>query len=326
MHPFAPSTECSVSVRPRRVASHGAAQRGAKAFAVQRVGHLVPAADFNGCIHSLFARACNIACGETLLTVVADGLADGPTTLKLAPRVAPDLRLFFRTGERLRCRNGVASTDGVELRLAGATVWRPAPARAAASSSQLTANLRSEHVALANRRRTHSSVIDREAIAIVGALGEATRSVHVEKASAQLDRLIGWGEGLTPAGDDFIVGWLAALDALAGGDAARIRFLRASSEAIAARASRTVPIAGHCLRLAAQGHFNADVTGLRNALLGGRDRAVIQAALQGALETGATSGADMVAGMIAGFEAWSGVGLDYARLRIPAGVRCEAFL
>ena len=67
----------------------------------QRVGYLVPAVDFEGKVHSLFARACNISCGATLLTVVADELADGPTTIKLAPGTAPDLRRLFRTGERL---------------------------------------------------------------------------------------------------------------------------------------------------------------------------------------------------------------------------------
>ena len=64
-------------------------------------------------------------------------------------------------------------------------------------------------------------------------------------------------------------------------------------------------IAGHYLRLAAHGHFNADVTRLLQALLGGESDAVIDDALESVFDVGATSGADMVNGMIAGLRAWT---------------------
>jgi len=279
-------------------------------FAVDHVGYLVPIADFDGAVHSVFERACNFACGDSLLTLVTHERADGPTTLRLEPGAVADLRLMLRPGDGLRCRDGVVSAVGVKIRLAGAAIWRPAPPRATVPMRQLGANLRYAAAALQRRRRTHSSVIDREGGGALAGLVLACRNLDVGPMVVQVEQLIGWGEGLTPAGDDVLIGLYAALDVLADGRADRTMFLRGLSGAIAARTSRTTPIAAHCLRLAAGGHFSADVTGLRHALVGERDRAVVAAALDCALDAGATSGADMVTGLLRGFAAWSRAGAD----------------
>ena len=155
------------------------------------------------------------------------------------------------------------------LRLTGAAIWRPVPPPAFASTARLATNLRIAAAALARRRRTHSSVIDREGSTVLDRLGVACRALDAGTAARQVERLIGWGEGLTPAGDDVLVGLRAALDALVDGHPGRADFLRKFSAAILTGASRTTPLAAHCLRLAARGHYSADVIGLRNAL---RDR------------------------------------------------------
>jgi len=87
----------------------------------------------------------------------------------------------------------------------------------------------------------------------------------------------------------------------------RAAFLRSLSLAVASRVARTTVISAHYLRLAAQGHFNADVTRLIDAWVGGDAGNVtgMQEALDAVLDVGATSGADMVAGMIAGLRAWA---------------------
>ncbi len=284
---------------------------------VDRVGYLVPTANFDGTVHSVFARASNIACGDALFTLVSHELADGPTTLRLGGGANGDLRILFRPGIRLCCRNGVASAPGVALRLTGAAIWRPAPPRLAVSMRERDANLRFAATALTRFRRTHSSVIDREGSATLAGLGAACRDLDAGRAAHHVERLIGWGEGLTPAGDDVLVGVLAALDALAGERPDRASFLRGLAGAILARTARTTPIAAHSLRLAAQGHFNADVAGLRNALTDERDGAVVAHALGLALDAGATSGADMVTGLLCGFSAWSRVGADTVATHLP---------
>ena len=276
-----------------------------QALSAECIGYLVPAANFDGTVHSVFARSCNIACGKSLLTVAALDLGDGPTTLRLGRHAPVDLRLHFRPGDRVVCQEGFALSRGVALHLADATVWRPAPLRPFVPAARITANMRFADTALARHRRTHSSVIDREGGTVLAGLAQACRELDVERAWSLVERMVGWGEGLTPAGDDVLVGWCAALDARASDHDNRMRFLREFSAAIVARARRTTPIAAHYLRLAAQGHFNADVARLRDALLCEHDLACVKHALADALGVGATSGADMVTGMIAGLSAWS---------------------
>lgn len=305
----APHRENSVASRERRPARIGVTRSWCTTLPLERVGYLVPDADFDAAVHSVFARACNFACGDSLLTLVTHDLADGPTTLRLASTAVPDFRLNFRPGERLRCRDGVAFAPGVAMRLANAVIWRPLPPRAAVSTRRLDANLRFATVALKHRRRTHSSVIDREGSGVLAGLGASCCRLDVGSTTACIERLIGWGEGLTPAGDDVLVGWCAALGTLAHDHDDRTRFLRESCAAIMARTPWTTPIAAHYLRLAAQGHFNADVIRLRNALAGESDTTVVANALGSALDAGATSGADMVTGLLCGFRAWSPAGV-----------------
>ena len=277
------------------------------------IGYLVPTADFDATVHSVFAHACNFACGDSLLTLVTQELADGPATLRLGSGAPTDLRPLLRPGEHLRCRDGIAVAPGLTLRLTGAAIWRPVPPRARVSTTRLATNLQIAAAALSRRRRTHSSVIDRAGSTVLHRLGEACRTLDSKSAARQVERLIGWGEGLTPAGDDVLVGLCAALDALVGDHTGRASFLRKLSAAILLGASGTTPLAAHCLRLAARGHYSAEVIGLREALVAGSDAANLHVMLADALGIGATSGADTVTGMLCGLDAWLDADVPCAR-------------
>jgi hypothetical protein len=288
--------------RPAPPAGCASAQR--LLVAVDTVGYLVPCMDFAGGVQTVFARACNIACDGTLLTLTTAGVGNGPATLALAVDAAEDLRRLFDAGERIDCHRGRARTARVELRLAGARVWRPAAPRPLLPGERIDANVRFARERLGERRRTHSSVIDREAAPIVSALTVACRNLDRERAVRQIDRLIGWGEGLTPAGDDLVVGLCAGLVALVGRDGLRRRFLDAIGVAAIARGARTTPIAAHQLRLAAGGHYGESLLRARDALLGEPRRECVESALDRALAVGATSGADAVTGLLCGLAAW----------------------
>ena len=173
-----------------------------------------------------------MACNDTLLTLCASSVGTGPATLQLAGGAAVDLRNLFDVGERVDARQGCVQTGRAELWLTHASVWRPAAPRRLLPAARIDAHLRNAGLRLAQRRRTHSSVIDREGAPVVAALGEACRALDRQQAARQRDRLIGWGEGLTPAGDDFLVGLIAGLDALVDGDERRDRFRDAFAAAL----------------------------------------------------------------------------------------------
>jgi hypothetical protein len=305
----------------------------ASRLTVARVGFLAaPATHFAGVVHSVFARACNIEGPCGLFTIATHALSDGPTVWRLAAGDVPDFDRLFCRGDPLQRRHAVATAGDVVLDLSEAVTWRPPPWPSRASRF-VASNLEIAGAALERRRRLCRSVVDREAGSSLRSLEKACRDVDIPRAIAAIDRLVGWGEGLTPAGDDAIVGFLAAIGALAGTDAKRMAFVDALSAAVVSRAGRTTDISAHYLRLAAQGHFNADVRRLVHALVGGESRdgagvpaardaahdaapagapdaslaeapyAPLHSALDAALDVGATSGADMLAGVMAGFRA-----------------------
>lgn len=283
----------------------GAAHAPAAALAVASIGHLVPRSPWTGRVHSVFARACNVACGELLLTIGVRAGGDGPTTIVLG-RAAGDLRDRFAVGERVDSRAGCIRSARVALDVADARVWRPAARAARVVDACLAARLRGVRERLAARRTLQPSVLDREAADVVTVFARACAELDLAQATASLDRLLGWGEGLTPAGDDCIVGVLAALDALAHDDAARRSHRDALGAAVAARSERTTAIAAHALRLAAAGHFAAPVDRFVAALCTGDDDHAAAAALHDLLGLGATSGADTASGVVAALDACSG--------------------
>ena len=274
------------------------------ALTVESIGYLVPQTNFSGRVHSVFAQACNLACNDTLLALCTFGAGDAPATLRLVRGAPNDLRALFEVGERIDCRQGWLRTSRAELQWVDASVWRPAEPGLRLPPSRTAEHLRNAHRRLAQHRRTHASVIDGEAAPVAAALGDACRSLDSERATRHVDRLIGWGEGLTPAGDDFLIGLLAGLDACVPVNGRGRRFRNALTAAFTGLTQRTTPIAAHYLRLAEGGHYNSSLIVLRNALLSEDDGAVVDAALQRALAIGATSGADTVTGLLAGLRAW----------------------
>jgi hypothetical protein len=109
--------------------------------------------------------------------------------------------------------------------------------------------------------------------------------------------LCGRGPGLTPAGDDMLVGWMAINWLLYGPDDAR---LLAACEEILAVARRQTHVLSRCwLGYAARGCVALPVGALLAALTG-YDERQLAAAAQVVLSMGATSGHHLVRGIVMG--------------------------
>jgi hypothetical protein len=284
----------------------GVAVRGAPALVLSAgsIGSLVPVSRRAGHVHSVFTRACNIACGDRIVfSLVTHPEGAGPATLVLAHARALDLRRLFEPGEPIELHGAVLRARRAIVRCAVGARWRPRARRALLPPARIEANLdcARERLALA---RTHSAgLFDAPMAMSASQLLQATRTLDAARAERGAAQLVGLGEGLTPAGDDFLVGWLAALHRGAR-DAARRRFVATMGGAVDRLAAGTTPIAGHYLRLAARGHFVAAVDTVREALLCEPQGERMEQALATALGMGATSGADTVSGLLSGLAAW----------------------
>ena len=131
---------------------------------------------------------------------------------------------------------------------------------------------------------------------LVVALEAGDRILAAELAT----RLIGLGPGLTPSGDDVLVGIEAALHARARPSAG---FLALAMDAVE---ERTTELAATLLRHAAAGEFAERLHTLLTALLGSDDEA-IPTAIDRAVAWGATSGTDCLLGVLIGLDVAAGV-------------------
>ena len=131
---------------------------------------------------------------------------------------------------------------------------------------------------------------------LIRALEAGDRIAAAESAA----RLIGLGPGLTPSGDDVLVGIEAALHRLAQPSAGFLALALGDVE------ERTTELSATFLRHAAAGEFAERVHTLLAALLGSDDE-TIPAAIDRAVAWGATSGTDCLLGVLIGLDVAAGV-------------------
>jgi len=227
--------------------------------------------------HSVFEHAINFEMSDgALVTLHGPGplaapfaialesweeeLTGGPLTLDLGGAARVDLGIRH-------ARNGVTARV---LLAAGLAETRPEPCAAGLESPRARA-----------------------------ARGGLSRAIGAGNAADFIDAargLIGLGEGLTPAGDDYLVGMLAILHRLADGWPASGAVARALT-AHAVDATTTVGAA--FLRHAVVGQFSEPLRDLTMA----KSPSAARAAAAALARMGATSGADTLAGMRAALAA-----------------------
>ena len=134
---------------------------------------------------------------------------------------------------------------------------------------------------------------------IESALSAALESFRATGDAAVLAVLTGMGEGLTPSGDDVIVGALAAFDACRAA-APRAREMRERlCAALKGSGVRTTRLASQLIEAAVDGFYAEPILGLLHALAEGAEAPALEGAVTGLLAVGHRSGADTLRGIVA---------------------------
>ena len=294
------------------------------------VGIEVPTHCFSGTVHSVFGQACNLGIEpDGLLTLLHYQKGNTPHGIRLNAvyqSVFPDL---LRAGQPVACRGGIIRIDNVDLSvdLRGARRWhanlrelhidlrQPAQAQSlAAAWSALKASHRRSGLSeimqvfsLPDEQHATSAVskvlLDWSTHSIP-ALLRATSDFHLDDAMTSIESVIGLGPGLTPSGDDFLVGHLAGLWCTAGNNPSRMRFLTALGPELLQAARHTNEISCAHLRSAVKGNFSEPIATLVQQLKQSNNMNSVRAATQAALQAGHTSGSDGVLGLLLGCIAW----------------------
>jgi len=270
--------------------------------------HALRSGCFQGHVHSVFERVVNIEhdSGE-LFTLACRSLDNAPNTAVL----------------RLTGFSGVAQGDAVRgdaqgmqvgerlvIALQGASPWECALPAYPAQTVRLRANLRWLQAQL-DRLGAAGGMLapPRGGSAFELAVADmlAQRSAQLADALARGDHvaarehagsLFGLGPGLTPSGDDFLVGLFAVLN-IAGSPCRG--WLGGGAEVLAGAAQSTHAISLAALTQAARGRVRESIATLIGHLMYGAP-GHLAPALRRVLAIGSTSGSDIVAGVRCGLE------------------------
>jgi hypothetical protein len=263
----------------------------------------VPAGNLSGRIAEVHARASLIALADgKFVTLVAAELGRMPRGITVDAPAEISLRALVTVGAAVASRGAILrlAGGGLAIDMRGARPWRcglealrldigkPSVARAyRAARAALDADGRSE------RLRQIAGVT-------VAKLADATRSRDVAVAAATISDLIGLGEGRTPAGDDYLVGYLAALWASGKASAA---FAAAIAPRVLMLAAHTEYLSRHYLEAAAEGEVSERIAVVAAGIAAGSDGSTISRAVAAALAVGHSSGAAAVLGLLDGASA-----------------------
>ncbi|HEX4884682.1 MAG TPA: DUF2877 domain-containing protein, partial [Casimicrobiaceae bacterium] len=226
---------------------------------------------------------------------------DAPQTLVIG---AGDLRSAgIAAGDAVIVTPGRLTIAGcLDVALGEARRWQPTLPRYPRDPATLEFNLRAArrvhaaevHVPAGNAQRVADELVSARTAALVDALARGDQ----EAAAAAGTAMLGLGRGLTPSGDDVLVGMLAVLH-MPGSPRHALAPIGAR---IAARAhERTHAISAAALHAAAGGRVRASIAALLDALATGTP-ARAAAALARLLSIGSSSGRDMLTGILAGFD------------------------
>jgi len=289
-------------------------------------GYAIPNIDFDATIHSVFRTAVNLrpVNKDLLLTLVVASEADLPQGIRLD---SPDdfsfeqlsasrdvfcrdktlifensaLVVEFKQGRRWQCDLPALDTDLTDpaVALAWKCVWQ--------SLNECQVHLGAEIVAqsLLDSDGIGQSAISRRVGEAIRTLIEATRSYKLDDLSA-LTRLIGLGTGLTPCGDDILVGYLAGLWCTARDYVVRRQFLSKLGQAVIHLSGRTTEISRTYLHHARYGQVSSRLDALARAISRPENPGQLLPVAESAMQSGHTSGMDAVTGLLCGLATWEG--------------------
>jgi len=242
--------------------------------------------------------------GHIVCVTPADA-EDGPLTLRVRhlSQVLRDVQV--RPGAPFAVdENGIRLYDPVSISWSRASAWLPtfpaqtgskyARGQAAAELTRMLANVNRDDL-IPSR-----NLIENRLKEGLCALSLSVHGGSVDTAQDAALGLLGLGEGLTPSGDDIVMGWLAMLVWQANlGLFPRLAVTALAGAISEAAPTRTNVISARLLYYAARGLVYAPAMQLGAVLLAGYDRGV-EAPAHRLLTIGSSSGADMASGLLAG--------------------------
>ncbi|MDQ4503767.1 DUF2877 domain-containing protein [Sinomonas sp. ASV322] len=282
-----------------------------------RLASALDKAPMTGPVHSVFRRVLNVLAADRLVALSSEGLDDAPWSVRTD--VADWRRLGVEVGAVVVLDSGhiaVEGAPGIALDLRHCQKWHATVSSAAAVATDLLARRTAALEGLLDARGVPGGVVPPRADAspIEAELGrrlragcerltQAVRANDDGAASLAARSLLGLGPGLTPAGDDFMVG-LALVAAVPGSRLVAVgRAIRAVLDACP---DHTTLVSRATLEEAVAGRARESLLGILNRVFAAphgddaRFAEHLRTPVDRVLSIGHTSGTDILSGLVAG--------------------------
>ena len=241
-------------------------------------------------VHSVFNRVVNLSTDRELLSVTASNIGGSSSFLSLA---GSKVDFGVTAGERCVLCGGRLSIANHTIDFANAPLWK------GPISKEYRNRIKQENIAafkaiLDRKAAPHSAwgIVNGSSESRFSGLG-AIRQLREDPALAR--KLIGLGQGLTPAGDDMLVGFLAVVNHTCEDREYADTLHGIVSDSL----GKTVDISAQALANAMDCDYHEYVQGcIRDLCEGEQEDLYISAA--SLLGIGATSGSDIACGMYFG--------------------------
>jgi hypothetical protein len=279
------------------------------------LGQAVPRQNFDAVVQSVFDSAVNLRLmqEDRLITLLVSEHYELPQGIRITQRGVP--LSSMSVGRRAATRGGLLRFDSAPLTvdLRGASVWecrvphlhtdmRAAATQAAWATAWKALNKgqrlrRTDILADELLHETPASSLSHRMSAPVIHLVAATERFDLRASLRAAQQMIGLGPGVTPSGDDILIGYLAGLWSRAGGNQTLVSYLQSLGPALIQIAAATNEISRTYLYHAARGEFSSCLSNLAEAIARGD---AVDQAVEMAMHVGHSSGMDSVTGLLIG--------------------------
>lgn len=272
----------------------------------------IKASSFNGFVHSTFNRTINFQCKENdeLYTVGCHEIDNGPNTLVIERDRFNDIELaindsVYTSNQKLYISNKLV------ISIEKADIWESKLPEYPTSPEIFYRNLpkMKQYIDLygkgggIKKSSMLQSPFDVEMSKILEERILTLKAAIVKKAMPDaLDsaiKLIGLGPGLTPSGDDFLVGLFTILNIP---NSPLYRYRTLAEEVVQYAKPLTNDISFMALKKAAYGHVRESIIQLVQSIFTGKEEEVTLS-LNKVLNIGSSSGTDIALGLYCGLEA-----------------------
>lgn len=268
--------------------------------------------NLSGKIHSSFNRTFNVLTeSDHFFTVAVNSVFDGPNMLKI--KESNFEGLVFERGMMVKQVNeGLVIADKVCLDLSTAAIYQiqslffpSKPNRKNTTVfSALEKKLSEQLDTVGFFRKTYQNNLEKEQhdrlLTCKNVLNTAVKEENKKLLEKEVIQLIGYGNGLTPSGDDFLTGFLLVANSV---NYPFVTLRNSLNETVSRNLKRTNDISQHQLLHGIEGiALEPVMTFLRELYQEEIDSIQLDNSLNQVISIGSSSGSDMIAGILFGLE------------------------